>query len=248
MGWLQAGIIVDMNNTSQPIPKLPITVVQNLLPTFICSQPSKACWIPNAIAITGQWPGPNVTYTNPLTSQGGGPSNNPFTSITDPNGNIQVVTQYGVTGSSTPNWPGSGADPGTETADGTVIWTLMDPNGVAIRFDWLATNNSQVWELRAIYQKKPPNITSLQQTVAPIPDDLAYLVKQGFLAYCYKMVDLEKFRAEFAQWVLDVQSAMGSSDREYMEFGFYPAAPIQGGGGSGVGIGTWGYPGWTGWS
>ena len=42
MGWLQAGIISDINNQSQPQPKIPITVVQSLLPTMATDRPGKA--------------------------------------------------------------------------------------------------------------------------------------------------------------------------------------------------------------
>ncbi len=64
------------------------------------------------------------------------------------------------------------------------------------------------------------------------------------MAYCYKQVDNDKFQVEFAQWMQNIQTAMGASDRELQEFGFYPAEPIQGGAGSG----NSGYPGWQGWS
>lgn len=254
MGWLQAAIMVDINATSVPKTIPPMTVVQNLLPTFLANAPRKVCWIPNALAQTATWgggnatdPGPNTVYKNPLASQGGGPGNNPWTAITDPNGNLQLVTTYGVTGSSAPSWPAASATPGTTTPDGSVIWTVQDPNGVTLRLDALATNNSIVWEIRSIYQVKPPNVTSLSQTMAPIPDDLSYLVKQGFLTMCYKQVDSNKFNDEFAQWLENIQEAMGSSDREYQEFGFYPASPLQGGT-SDTATGLWGYPGWPGWS
>jgi len=254
LGWLQAAIIADINNTAVPTPILPINTVNSLLPTMIPGRPQKVSWIPNAIAQTGVWgrgqpadPGPTTAYTNPLVLQGGGPTLNKLTAITDPNGNILVVTTYGITGATAPTWPAANAAAGTTVLDGTVTWTVVDPNGVALRVDFLATYQSVVWELRVLYQQKPPNITTLTQTITPIPDDLNYLVKQGFLAYCTKQTDRAKFPAEFAQWMEDIQMAMGASDREYQEFGFYPSAPITGGSGEGGGVGTWGYPGWPSW-
>lgn len=255
MGWLQSGVIVDVNNINTPKVKPPITVVQNILPTFLCSTPQKACWIPNALAQTGTWgggsaidPGPFSTYKNPLVSQGGGPGNNPLTAITDPNGNIQVVTTYGVTGGTQPIWPATGAPTGTTTGDGSVVWTVQDPFGVALRVDALATNNSIVWEIKLLYQVKPPNVTSLSQTFAPIPDDLSYLVKQGFVTFCLKQVDSNKFQTEYMQWLGSIQEAMGASDREYAEFGFFPAGALQGGTSDDGLTGGYGYPGWDGWS
>lgn len=244
MGWLRNCTMIDINNASQEPPvQPPITCVQELLPTSSCGNPTKICWISNALAIKGTWPGPGVTYTNPLYILGGGPGQNPLTAIKDANGNIQVITGYGVTGTGQPTWPGAGADAGVTTQDGSVVWTVQDPNGVAFRLDRLATFGSQVWQMVPVYQQKPPNITSLGQTFAPIPDDLTYLIKQGFLAYCYSQIDSAKFQEQYAIWEENIKIAMGASDREEQEFGFYPDAPIQGGGSGG-----YGYPGWFGWS
>lgn len=245
LGWLMNCTMVDINNASQQPPvQPPIRAVQNLLPTSSCGNPNQICWIPNQLAITGNWPGPGIPYKNPLYINGGGPGNNPFTAISDSNGNIQVLTQYGVTGTVQPTWPAANAPAGTITNDGTVVWTVVDPNGIAFRLDRLATYGSEVWQMKPTYQRKPPNITSLSQTFYPIPDDLSYLIKQGFMAYCYQQIDSAKFQEQFAQWILDIQTAMMGSDREPQEFGFYPAQPLQGGGTTG----QYGYPGWLGWS
>ena len=248
LGWGENCTMIDINNfTSQPPVQPPVNFVARLQPTSTCGYPTKITWLINSAAITGLWPGPGVPYISPLVSQGGGPNSNPLTAIKDTNGNIQVVTTYGVTGSSVPAWPAALATPGTITQDGTVQWTLIDPNGIAWRLDKLATFNSNVWEMCPIYQMKPPNIRNLKQTIAPIPDDLSYLVKQGFLAYCYKKVDSAKFQEQFAQWMQDVQEALGASDREYQEFGFAPTSGIASPG-MGGGTGAYGYPGWIGWS
>jgi hypothetical protein len=262
MGWLQSAMIVDINNFSPPLTQLPITAVDRLLPTMVSGRPQKVAWIINSNAQTAVWgrgyqtdPGPNVVYMNPLVLQGGGPGTNPFTAITDSNGNILVVTSYGpgnVSGATgnTPPTAAPNAPAGTNVQDGQVTWTVQDPNGVALRVDALATSQSLVWELRVLFQKKPPNITALNQPIAPIPDDLNYLCKQGFLAYCRSQsLNPELFPSAYAQWMEDIQIAMGASDREQSEFGFFPSNPIQGGGGdAGGNSGTWGYPGWPGWS
>jgi hypothetical protein len=249
LGWLTNATMIDINNsTNQPPIQPPIMCVARLLPTSTCGYPSSVCWMPNNIAITGLWPGPSVVFVNPLTSQGGGPSNNPLTAIKDPNGNIQVVTTYGVTTSNSagPSWPASGATPGTITQDGTVQWTLIDPLGIAFRVDRIATFNSNVWQMLVQYQNKAPNMTSLGQTFAPVPDDLNFLIKQGFVAYCQKLIDNgANFKTAYAEWIDDMNELMGASDREDQEFGFYPAYPLSGGGSSGGG--NYSYPGWNGW-
>jgi hypothetical protein len=250
MSWLESATYTDINNpagTSTFFFQPPLQCVARLLPTSVLGVPTEASWLMNRNAQTGTWPGNNVTFQNPLVTQGGGPGSNPLTAITDPNGNIQVVTAYGTTvASGTPTWPSAGAAAGTITSDGTVQWTVQDPNGIAFRLNALATYNSNVWQLNFTYQQKAPLLTSLSQTFAPVPDDLKYLIEQGFLAYCYKKSDRATFKVEYAQWLEDIQIALGQSDREPQSFGIYPADPIQGGGSSGAG--SHGYPGWLGWS
>lgn len=248
LGWIEACTMIDINNfTSEPPVQPPVKAVARLQPTSACGYPTKISWVINSAAITGIWPGPGIAYVSPLVSQGGGPSSNQLTAITDTNGNIQVVTTYGVTGNSVPAWPAAGATPGTTTTDGSVVWTLIDPNGIAWRLDRLATFNSNVWQMCPTYQNKMPNILNLKQTVAPIPDDMSYLVKQGFLAYCYKQIDSAKFQEQFAQWMQDVQEALGASDREDQEYGFAPSQGLANPG-MGGGTGAYGYPGWIGWN
>lgn len=242
MGWLQECTMVDINNvtnSSQNIP--PLQCVARLLPQFIPGYPTKISWIPNSTAITSTWPGPGVTFQQPLVSLGGGPNGNPPTAITDANGNIWVVTTYGITGNSTVS-AAANSVAGTTFTDGSVVWTVVDPLGVAFRLDYIASFGSNVFQMRPTYQKKAPNITSLTQVISPIPDELSYLVKQGFLAYCYKQVDNNKFQQEFAQWLADIKEALGASDREDQEFGMYPSSGMQDRGSSGTG-----YVGWPGW-
>jgi hypothetical protein len=250
MGWLESATFTDINNpagTPQYFIKPPLQCVARLLPTYVVGIPSEVSWLLNSNSVTGQWPGPGTLYLNPLTSQGGGPGNNPLTGIKDPNGNLQTVTTYGTTGTNQPTWPAANSPAGTTTNDGSVVWTVMDPNGVAFRVNMLATYGSNVWQFNVTYQKKPPLMTTLNQTFAPIPDDLQYLIKQGFLAYCWKKADKATFAQEYAQWLADIQQALESYDREIQTFGIYPADSLQNTGG-GSGVGTYGYPGWWGWS
>lgn len=245
MGWLEHATMIGVNNSSTPLPQPPVRCVARLLPTSNTGDPSEICWLPNRNAILGVWPGPNVLYLYPQTINGvGGPGSNPLTSILDPNGNIQNVTTYGVTGGSAPSWPAPGAPAGFTTGDGSVVWTVQDPNGIALRVNNLAVNGSYVWQIVPAYQQKPPLLTSLLSTFAPIPDDLGYLLKQGFLTYCYKKADKKTFQVEFQQWLADITEAMEASDREPQEFGIYPSSPLTGAGG----FGSYNYPGWPGWT
>ena len=249
MGWLESATFTDINNpagTSQYFVQPPIQCVARLLPTYVIGIPDEVSWLLNRNAQTGVWPGPNQLYQPPLISEGGGPGSNPLTAITDTNGNIQLVTTYGETGNVEPTWPYAQTSPGITTQDGTVVWTVMDPLGVAFRVNRLATYGSNVWQFNITYQQKPPLLTQLTQTFAPVPDELQFLIKQGFLAYCYKKADHKTFQTEYAQWLEDIQEALEESDRETQTFGFYPSQALQSPGG-GAGTAAWNYPGWVGW-
>jgi hypothetical protein len=243
IGWLESCTMIQQNTNDQPPPQPPVRAVARILPTSSCGNPTEICWIANRNGQFGQWPGNSVFYQNPLNALGGGPGSNLFTSIVDPNGNIQNLTQYGTTmASGTPAWPAANAQAGTQTQDGSVVWTVQDPNGVALRVNFLATYGSVVWQLLPFYQQKPPIIKSLGQTLDPIPYDLEYLVRQGFLLFCTR--NKKTFASEMAQWMEDVKEAMEASDREPQEFGMYPAEPITGA----PNPGSFTYPGWPGWT
>lgn len=250
LSWLESGTFTDINNpagTPQFFAKPPLQCVARLLPSYSLGIPSQVCWILNRNAVTASWPGANTVFQNPLISAGGGPGHNPITTITDANGNILIVTTYGTTGATAPVLPANSVQ-GTTVMDGTVVWTVVDPLSVAFRLNRMASFNSNVWQFNITYQKKPPLITSLTQTFDPIPDEYQYLIKQGFLAYCYKKVDKKTFANEYSQWLEDVQAALIESDRETQTFGIYPAEPLQSPGWGGSGAGTYGYPGWPNWS
>lgn len=233
MGWLENATIIDINNTTMPPPQGLMTAVHKLMPTSAVDIPDEICWITNSTAILKSWPGNSQVYQNPLISAGGGPGNNPPCAILDPNGNIQIIYTYGTTvATGTPNWPNAGAAAGVITNDGTVQWIVVDPNGVTMRLNALAQNGSNVYQILPAYQMKPPLLTSMSSTFAPIPDDLSYLIKQGFLCFCTKQENPKDFPAEYAQWKMDIQEAMGASDREYQEFGIYPSGSLQYGGGN----------------
>jgi hypothetical protein len=104
LGWLESSWAVNINQTSNPKQKLYQEVHRALEVTFNqTGYPGKICWMQNDTMQSGTWgqtqlaspsgllnPGPLVVYLNPS----GAPQNptNPTTGITDPYGNLWVVT------------------------------------------------------------------------------------------------------------------------------------------------------------
>jgi len=232
LSWIETCTRVDINNTSIPKPIYGMEVVRELLPTSYQYTPTQLSWVPNAEAQLGIWTASTAYASgigaNAMPAQ-------PYTGIWDSNGNIQVITTYGTTGSTAPTWATS---IGATTADNTVVWTMVDPQASSFRVSPLPSQAGTLWQVTPVFQKKPPLITSLSQTWAPIPDELAYVYRQGFLAKALKAADDERYEKEYMLFEALIKKALGSSDREAEEFSMYPGRSIQGGCGAEVAPGS----------
>jgi hypothetical protein len=181
---------------------------------------------------------------------------NPICQIKDTNGNLQVVTQYGVCGLNQPAWPASNAAPGTQTNDGTVIWTVADPNGMGVRILPVPNQSGVVFQINLVGQMPAIQFTDLSDTIAPLPNKYESYFRQGVIAQCYRYSPDPKIRAkfdiEFKLWKLTLNDLRAAEDRELEENRFVPEQSIWSRGGSRGG--TWrgagypfNYPGGTGY-
>jgi len=127
LAWLEYGFCVDINNTSQPKPKLDLEMHRDLSVTYMQTGfPWKVCWLPVFEMLAGTWgaipvgttgnlqipqiggnnpsgqfnPGPGSSFINPI-GQPGMP-NNPSSCVEDAFGNFWVVTGYGQCGNTNP--------------------------------------------------------------------------------------------------------------------------------------------------
>lgn len=250
LGWLESSWANEFTNTSQPKPKFQMEVHKDLDITYNqTGYPGKVCWLPNNLLLTGTWgatelqtitgqnnPGPGAVYTNPLTSTTNQP-NNPITQITDPNGNLWVVTTYGTCGNTQPTWTVSPVYPtftspniGASTvADGSVVWTAINPNGQGFRLSPIPPQTGVVWTINPVYQMRILQFTSLGQTLDPLPDDYVDYFREGFFCQLYRRSPDPKVRAKFTQewplWLRGLDMAIRQANREADDFGFYPGTP-----------------------
>lgn len=252
LSWLERGIVVDINNDSQPKPFRPVECGRQLgqetgaassfeffrCPEFIVN------YFPNNMLYYGTWgdtdtgnktfgnnPVPGSEYIDPLVTGLSMPFN-PITQIQDANGNLLVLTQYGICGGTAPILSANSA-PGTTVDDGTCEWTVVDPLGQGIRIAPPAASTGVVWQFNLIGQALPIRFTSLSQTLAPLPDQYEKEFRQGFIAQCYRY-SLEaktraKFMPEWQLWREAIQACRIKSDRELEENVFTPARSIMGG-------------------
>src|ERR1700741_3343914 len=255
LGWLENGVIIDINSTSIPKRKFKLEVVKDLQPSSDSyGRPFQVCWQDNRMLQYGSWgsgatgpnanntgqlnPGPNVVYTNPLGATT--TPSNPITQILDTNGNIQTVNWLGVgagaqikCGSTTPSWPAANAAAGANTIDGQVTWTVIDPKGQGFRLQLIPAQAGVVWQVIMRAQSKPVKFTSLATTIDPGPEEASSYFMQGFRAYCYQRSPETKTRAkfdtEFKLWLAALAKGEGQSDREQESFVFYPSDNFTGG-------------------
>lgn len=251
LGWLESCYGIQFTNTSQPKPKFALEVKRDLMVTFQqTGGPGKICQMPNKLLQVGTWgdtelqtptgqnnPGPGAIYTNPLTSVN--QPSNPITGIADAFGNFWVVTTYGTCGMANPFL--SNLNPvypsltspntvATTAADGSVVWTAINPNGQGFRLNPIPPQQGVVWQINPVGQTRINQFTTLTQSLDPLPDDYYPYFVDGFFAQCYRRNPDPKIRARFPQewqnWLRSLDMAVRQEQREETDFGFVPTSAI----------------------
>jgi hypothetical protein len=237
LGWIEHAYIVDINNTALPKPIWTLEAVRDLEATFQqYGMPGQICWLPNDQLIYGLWTA-NTTYGQML-GVPSGPANS-LLQIQDPNGNFWAITNNlnasVTTGAVQPTWPTNPVYPtytnpstvATTQADGTAVWTAINPKGQGFRLNPLPPQTGVVYQVNAISQMRPSTVTTITQTIDPIPDDYANYYRQGFITHSYRHSPEQKvrgkFQDEFRLWIGAMSEATAKSDRERDSAGFYPS-------------------------
>lgn len=249
---LERGICIDIMSSSLPkawayvqVGRAQTASTAALVSPYFRNPLYYASWIPNNLAYFGTWgasnagnntwgnnPKPQQVITNPLSvpANGSGP-NNPILQVQDANGNFLVLTTYGTTGTSAPVLPAS-SSPGTTVNDGTCIWTVVDPNGQAIRINPVPGPSTNVWQFNLVGQMVPPTFTAMSQTLFPLPDEFEPNFRQGVMAYLYAYSPDAKVRAkadeEFQKWLRSLGQFRARQDKELDLFYLVPGKTIGG--------------------
>jgi len=247
LGWLEQGWRIDINNTSNSPtgqgvkPIFTMESVRDLGQTSTQAQPFQLSWIPNDRAFMGTWQ-PSTVYPCGYGAQT--VPRSPIQQFIDANGNILFInsntlglsinspggtvvtgTPYGTSGLVQPVLPAASL-PGATVVDGTVTWTVADPNGIAIRLTALPPLGGLTWLVVPVYQRKPVILTSIQQVVRPIPDEFMYMFRRGFYAKCFEHAGTKNAPVSYAQWEEEINIAVRSGDREREEAVFYPSESL----------------------
>lgn len=254
IGWLENGWIVDINNSTSnsngaPKPIRSLETVRDLIWTSAQTVPFNVSYIQNSLASMGIWQA-NTPY-----GCGYGVAQlpkSPIQQFIDQNGNILYIdstklglniespgytgttiplpsnSPYGVSGSTQPYAPAN-ATPGAMIQDGSVVWTVADPDAYALRLSPLPALNGLCWWVVVQYQSCPPKIESLRSSLSPIPDYMMYLFRAGVRASLKRENSHPDSERIYAEWVQTLMQALRAGDRQQESFDLWPQTSIMGG-------------------
>ena len=259
IGWLEYAWIVDINNSTSnsngaPKPIRSMETVRDLVWTSGQTVPFSISFIPNNLASLGLWQA-NTAY-----SCGYGQAQlprSPIQQFMDVNGNILYIdstnlglniespgytgttitppgfSPYGTSGSVQPAAPPN-ATPGTMIQDGPsvggVVWTVADPLGQCLRVSPVPALNGLEWWVVCQYQVQPPVLYTLQNTIDPLPYQMAYLFRAGVRAALYRENGSPQGMQMYAEWEETLMKAVRAGDRQQEDFQLFPQSSIMGGG------------------
>lgn len=258
LAWLSDGMAIDINNPNMPKPYAWVQVGRNqgrmtgsYISNSIFRQPlCTATWLFNNQMYFGTWgaaafgnntwgnnPQANQVITSPYGSNMSMPSN-PITQVIDSNGNYLVLTTYGTTGASAPS-AAINAAPGTTVADGSCVWTVVDPWGAGIRIAPVPSQTGTVWQMNLVGQLKPTvfvgSASLASQTLFPLPNQWYPRFLDGCAAELLLYSADAKKKASYPQanaiWMQSINAMRGGSDRERELNRIRPKRSILGAGG-----------------
>ncbi len=246
IGWLEDAWRVDINNSTSnnngaPKPIFAMETVRDDIWTSTQSVPFNISFIPNTQASLGLW------QANTVYGCGYGVAQlprSPIQQFKDVNGNILFIdstqlglniespgftgttislpptSPYGTSGSTQPAAPAN-ATPGTLVQDNTVVWTVADPIGYAFRLNPTPALNGLCWYIVCQYQVRPPRLLMLKDTLAPIPNEMIYLFRQGMRAALYRENGNKEGMQQYQEWEETLVKAVRAGDRQQEDFRMY---------------------------
>lgn len=239
LGWLEDCQATDINNTQYPQYVGVVEIVKDLPIVDARYQGrAKICWMFNDQLRYATWGGTATVTANPQPKQVIAPllgavqtPQNPWLQVRDTNGNLQVLTTFGTTGVSQPQWPAANAAPGAHTQDGSCVWTVVDPKGQGFRVVPLPAQGNRVWQITVVGQARPVAFTTIGQFLEPIPDDMATYFEDGFVARAFEFSpDPNKQRTwenKVKEWTAGLAEMIRSGDREPDAFGMIPTTDLM---------------------
>lgn len=107
------------------------------------------------------------------------------------------------------------------------VCVLQDLGTGVLKIRFYPVVGTTTWGVNLVYQKKATLLMSFSSTWSPIPDEVSYLVRQGFLAKAYRYVDSKRSEIEENKFNLALRRALGADERETPDVSLYPAEGLQ---------------------
>lgn len=111
-----------------------------------------------------------------------------------------------------------------------VSFQLEDADSGTVTFRSWPVPSSQIWTFFIDYQKKPPIKTSLAQTWTPLPDEMSYVIRQGFLAKALLHAEDPRAPVEYQRYQAYLLKFLDIKDQEQRHESFFPDRPMLFGG------------------
>lgn len=103
----------------------------------------------------------------------------------------------------------------------------ISETSTTVDFRFWQVPSTTVWRAYITYQAKAPLKTALTNTWTPIPDELAYVYRQGFLAMALMHADDVRAPIEYQKFQLMIQKALGQKDLELQHESWFPDRAIM---------------------
>lgn len=110
-------------------------------------------------------------------------------------------------------------------------YDTQDTNGLTIpTFRMWPVPSSQIWNAYTDYQQRGPLLTDMSNTWTPIPDELAYVYRQGFLAKAFTHAEDPRGVVEQQKFIMYLAKALNIKDYEIQHQSFFPTRAVMIGG------------------
>lgn len=110
--------------------------------------------------------------------------------------------------------------------DPTEVAVIQDLGTGVLRIRFSFAPGSVIWIVNFTYQKKAPLLTSLSQTIAPVPDQYSAMYRQALLYRMYRYINSPNQAAEFQKMQAEIQKAKGADTAEESNVYMEPDNPL----------------------
>jgi hypothetical protein len=106
----------------------------------------------------------------------------------------------------------------------------VSPDSQGFRIDNLPSATAPVWQVVPTYQIEPPQFTTMQQKLDPIPDSFSRYFERGLQYECLESAPNAEISKKLVftkdQWLNALEASLKQGDRELNAFSLQPAGTV----------------------